>query len=338
MAPRKPTPPSTLDKDQAVLPKDSKPAAPAKKVEAPVKFSSPTHQNHTTGYNNLTSSLTSTGSFAVGSQHPVTPVPYSVSVTPTRIASTALLTANNVPPDDDLLLSFGITPSIIAPTRYNSKDSFLKCCVIDAKENSALVFRVEPKDPNSPSGSWGEKTMFDAVRSHTDWVLKLHFDSQCFHWYHENVPQKNAKNYNIRLFVIRVQQVPEDENLFQLAQHICKKINATQGNTTTTDFDKDHFFWLTDGAVWADIIGIDAALKQLVTVATALPQDGFFETNRSLINCYFHAGTYSLELARWLHAPMSEIHPSLRAGLETTQNTTEHEYTCDSTTFDDADF
>jgi hypothetical protein len=337
---RKPAPTNNLNKDQPSLPSDdSKPAAPAKKVESPVKFASPTHNNnHFTGYNNDFASLTTTTeSFAVAGQHPITPVPYSITAAPTSIASTALVAPNNVPPDDDLLASFGITASTIPPVRYNNRDSFLRCCIIDAKENSALVFRVEPKDPNSPSGSWGEKQMFDAIRTHEDWTTKLHFDDKFFQWYHENVPQKNPKNYHIRLFVIRVQQVPETQNLFQLARHICKQINASPGNTTTTDFDENHFFWLPDDAVWADIIGIDAALKQLVTATTGLIQDGFFETNRSLINCFFHSGTYSVELARYLHAPMTEIHPLLHAGLETTQNPTEKEFTCDTTTFDDAD-
>ena len=239
------------------------------------------------------------------------------------------------PPLKGGLQAFGIKPG--ARVKFSDRNATLKCCVIKGPEENAIVFRVNPNDPHSPNGCWLEKVFFDAIRSESEWVTELHFDSQALQWYHGNVPQKNSKDYLLRLFVIRTTgNLPPKENLVKLGQRVCDNINATPSNKTTISVDEESYFWLPNGAVWSDIIGNDAAFAAL-TKAKGDPFPGFYDLHKDTIHSYFRPKTFSLELARAFHAPLDEVHPALREKLSEAINCEDNDddETCDEDAVND---
>lgn len=228
---------------------------------------------------------------------------------------------------NDFLASFGIKPAASLNTSNTqatkNKNSMLKCCLLSAGLDSAILFRLQPIDPSC--NNWSEKCLFDALRRHDDWITTLAFDESCLFWFENNLPQRNCKQYVTRMFVIRTEQNPSDDQLLSLGHHVCTKINQLPNNTTTTITDENSYFWIPrETAVWADVIGIDEALAQL-TRKLGHPHPGYFELHKTTIDTYFHTGSYSVPLARALHAPVEEIHPSVRMALETSMNIDQEE-------------
>jgi hypothetical protein len=185
--------------------------------------------------------------------------------------------------------------------------SQLKCCVIDAGVNSAILFRFEP------NGSWSEKILFDEILvKHSEWTTAVGFVDKTFRWFHNNRAQMNDRNYMVRLFCINtVQPVKVKEYLVELGKYICTQINEVENNrivASVPDNELD-YFWVPNGAVWADVIGIDAAYMQLIQ-KTGFPtgEEDFYQCNKFLIDSYFHTGTYTLDLAHNLGAPLHEVH------------------------------
>jgi hypothetical protein len=176
-----------------------------------------------------------------------------------------------------------------------------------------LVLRVQPSDHTSRAASWQEKLLTDAVKYQYPWAKELNFDPTVIFWFRENVPQLNPKGYNIRLFTIRIESEspPIKANLVALGQFICDQLNAIPGNQNSISVDEHSFFWVPDGAVWSDIMGIDAALAALFKEHGHPTGPEWFETNRSIIYSYFRAGTFTREMVQLLYAPIDELDPSI---------------------------
>ena len=191
-----------------------------------------------------------------------------------------------------------------------SRDSYLRCCQITG---SAIVFRCVPVDTTNAYGSWSEKVFFEALKTKAEWVNQLNISSTALKWVHDEVPQKNPKSYDIRLFPVYLRPghalMPKDK-LVQLGQLICDCINATPQNNTTLKIDEANYEWIQN-AVWSDIVGVDEAYK-LMKDDLGSPLPGFFLKNEMAIYRYFHAKTFSLELGRALYTPVTELHPSLQ--------------------------
>jgi hypothetical protein len=208
------------------------------------------------------------------------------------------------------LLEFGIKPikSVLATAHKvgSPRDSELKCCVIKGPGTSAIVFRAQTLDPNYLNGSWAEKTFAEAVFSCTPmWAMALDFKQKQLKWFHDNLPKTNPKGYFICMFLIRSEQeiIPK-EQIVSVGNHICKNINRDENTTTTITLDEQSFFWLEGKPVWSDVIGYDAALKDLFlkTGHTSGFPD-YYVRFKNTIHSYFHAGTFSVELAQALGAP-----------------------------------
>ena len=150
---------------------------------------------------------------------------------------------------------------------------------------------------------------FENVKHRSNWVRDLCIDSTCRQWFDNNYPKYNNKGYIIRLFVVFVEEVPSKEAITKIGELICLRINVDPNNNTTISLNKESYFWLED-AVWADIIGSEAAYKALLKETPQKPCLGYFESNKDVIYSYFHAKTLSTELARMLFAPTDELHPS----------------------------
>lgn len=217
-------------------------------------------------------------------------------------------------PPCNLLAKFGLKPapkSNISPVASNRNLSQLKCCVIDGGVNSAILFRFEP------IGTWSEKIMYDEIFvHHSAWTTELHFVERKLSWFHNNKAQKNDKNYAVRMFVIdTIEPVKEKENLIELGKHICTQVNGVENNRTVASvpYNEMDYFWIPEGAVWADVIGNDAASKQIIAIiGESNGHDDFYERNKDFIDVYFRSGTYPLNFARQIGARLDEVHPNER--------------------------
>ena len=218
----------------------------------------------------------------------------------------------NLPKDG--LAAFGIKP---AANAGSDKDSKLVCVIISTENGGAvIVFRCAPNNPNLRFGSMSEKYWFDAVRTGEPWVKQANIDDDMRPWVHNEVEQKNPRGYNIRLFTLSCAEFPTEESVVQLGRYICEQVNAMPNNNTTMVVDPANYFWIptADGPVWSDVIGSDAALKELVA-KKGMPSRGYYETNREAIHCYFRPHTFTMDLARVLYAPEEQLHPEARAYL-----------------------
>lgn len=209
---------------------------------------------------------------------------------------------------------FGLKASKPQKGPYNN-DSRIRACLIKNPHDYSIIFRFENKDPDNTEGSWAEKCMFEAVRKREKWTLELGFDPWALDWFDNDVPQKNSRDYSIRMFVIYCDNCPNDKNLLGLAKHVCERVNSLPGNKTTTTVDEEKFLWVQKGAVWSDVLGTDKALADIIKRAGA-PEPGYYEKHAQLIHCYFHPKTFGLDLARALHAPIEQIHPDEREDLK----------------------
>ena len=216
----------------------------------------------------------------------------------------------------ETLEDFGIEGA--SPQPYRSQQGghkttcFLKVCIIREPNRYTILFRIQSQ---SCRQCWPEKLWFDALRAKHAWTLALKFEPRTMRWYNRKETQVNEVNICDRIFMIPCKgQVPSKDKLVKMGQWICLQLNIIPGNTAITVIDEQSYFWLDENAVWADILGCNAALAYLKTLTgTPKPEDGFFEEYKDLIHSFFHPGTFSIELAAELCAPESEVDPSIRA-------------------------
>ena len=97
----------------------------------------------------------------------------------------------------------GFKPTFRPATR--DKDSTLKCVVVAPQIKSkddfsgAIVFRCQPNDPTTGSGSWSEKTFFECVWKKKPWLDDIGIDREVLSWFDNEAEQTNNKGYAIRL-------------------------------------------------------------------------------------------------------------------------------------------
>jgi len=218
---------------------------------------------------------------------------------------------------------FGIKPSKKSPSNNNkstNRDSYIKMAVInDEDEGCSILFRFEPKENTDNSGSWSEKVMFESLRSGARFVRLLNVNQYCEHFFKNNEPVVNNRGYKIRMFIIPCDNRPPEQALHGLATRICKEVNAMPGNNTIASVQEGSLLWLTEDVVWSDAIGVDRAFEKLC-MKTGQPGTNFYEENISVIHTFFHRETFSMDLARALHAPIEQVHPDLRADLQEGQD------------------
>lgn len=219
-------------------------------------------------------------------------------------------------PKEGLMESFGIKPASTG-AREADKDSKLKCVIIQGENGTGfIVLRCEPNNSAYRNGSWAEKSFFDAVRNKEDFVDLCNIDNDMLQWFNNDQAQKNPKGYAIRLFNIPCAECPSEESAIKLGEFICQNINAMPSNNTTITVDPTNYFWIPTSAhpVWSDVIGSDAALKDLVA-KKGTPVHGYYDHNAEAIHSYFRPHTFTLDLARVLYAPPEQVHPDIRARM-----------------------
>jgi hypothetical protein len=202
----------------------------------------------------------------------------------------------------------GIKPTQVADRRRAiDKDSTLVLAIIP---NVALCFRFKPNNP--AIGSWAEKIMFDECRDSSDWVVNASISTWAYTWHINNEKQVNPKNWGIRLFFLYVENTNiAPKALRSLGEHIVHHVNAHKKNTTVTVVPPDdEYFWVRN-ATWYDLIGMETSLENLKKATSPTFYEGYYQQYKDIIHTYFKQGTFSVELACTLHAPMSCIEPSL---------------------------
>jgi hypothetical protein len=81
----------------------------------------------------------------------------------------------------------------------------------------------------------------------------------------------------------------------------------------------NNIFWLGGVRCWSEVIGSDAALKNLFAITGHPHDDSYYKTHKEAIDEHFQPHTYSPDLARVLRAPMDQLHPNFLADLRLTR-------------------
>lgn len=200
-------------------------------------------------------------------------------------------------------------PVVATKSGGADKDSTLKLAIVPG---AALVWRFEPNDERN--GSWAEKTMMDATKNRAKWIDYTHFSDRVYQWHVNNEKKTNSRGFGIRLFVINVNSTDINHSaLRRLAEFIAKKINKTEGNNTVTVVGPGDTFICNHDATWAELIGNESALWHLKfeTKVQSFTR-GFYQEHQTKIHQHFRRGTFTVELACTLHAPLDCIDPALR--------------------------
>jgi len=202
---------------------------------------------------------------------------------------------------------FNIEPAISnrSDRRYQTS-CFLKACVIKEPNNFYnIIFRIE-------SIAFGEclpeRLFHEALVRNHEWTVALSFHPYTYKWYHRNEPQLD-RGFGHRLFMIPCKGTPPTkENLVKLGDWICLQLNRLSGTKAITVVDEFSYVWLNDNAVWADVLGYNAALFHLKRMTgEPKPDEDYFQQNKDVIFSFFHQGALSMQLATLLHAPYSEV-------------------------------
>ena len=202
----------------------------------------------------------------------------------------------------------GIKPAPVADRRKAiDKDSTLVLAIIP---NVAICFRFKPNNP--AIGSWAEKIMFDECRDSSDWIVNASISTWAYTWHIKNEKQVNPKMWGIRLFFLYVENTDiAPKALRSLGEHIVHHVNAHKKNTTVTVIPPDdEYFWVRS-ATWYDLVGMETSLEKLKEATTSTFYEGYYQQYKDIIHTYFKPGTFSIELACTLYAPMSCIDPAL---------------------------
>jgi len=257
------------------------------------------------------------------------PFAASVPTRVTKISSIASLSsapaqggAGSIPGVD--LASFGIKK--LSKPKAMDKDSKLRCVVVAPQvdvpgtKSCSIVFRCEPNDKSSYTGSWSEKLFWEAVRNRATWKDEIGIADRVLEWADDDVVQKNNKGFAIRLFElpVEVEALPTFATLVKIGDFICNTINALPDNKTTLSIDPDTYLWLTPlgSAVWSDVIGSEAAYLKMIRLC-GQPIPGYYERNLAVIHTFFRPESFDPDLARRIYAPFEQIHPELRSELKT---------------------
>ena len=190
----------------------------------------------------------------------------------------------------------------------------LKCCLIDAGVDSAILFRFDL------AGSYIEHVMADEVfKKQSTWSTTLEFEMKYYYWFHLDVMQRNQNGYQVKLFAIKTPRLEgiAPQKFILLGKFICDHVNKGnkfQRRMIAQVANESDYFWIPTNAVWADVIGHEAAYSKLIEkIGRPNGEANFYRMNKSCIDSYFHTGTYSIHLARVLGAPIQEVHPNQRA-------------------------
>jgi hypothetical protein len=188
--------------------------------------------------------------------------------------------------------SLGIDTAAPALSRQaKNYTSTIHCATITGQ---AVVFRIQSVD--ATKCAYAEKIMMDH-----------HY---VYNWYNHDVKQLNAGGFGVRIFVIYVQDTNVSTTaLISLGQHIANIStgNPDNGTVVVVPDDPNEFIWLRN-ATWQEVIGTEAALSHLKfrTTSTAFYK-GYYQKYTKEVHKHFRKGTFTVELAFTLHAPIDCI-------------------------------
>lgn len=212
--------------------------------------------------------------------------------------------ASSVPKFD--FVKFGVKISHV-PRRGEDKNSTLRVFII---KNKCILWILFPNDP--AVGAWAEKCWMDDVRKVEPWIKDMGIDGYVFTWFKNGIKQVNPRGFGIRVFAMYVEDTDmPDEAYLALGRHIAAVLTAHDKNNTSVSVVPDEFFYMRD-ATWQDVIGYDAALTHLQYTTSSFAR-GYYQQYKDDIHVHFRDRTFSVELARILHAPLSCIEPQALA-------------------------
>ena len=181
----------------------------------------------------------------------------------------------------------------------------------DGKLVHHIIFRCVPM--RGCKNVWQEKLFNDAVKNEEAWAKDLSI-TRTVPWFSCDVPQLNAKQFPIRLFVLDCAQKFVDEEVRNIGNYICEVLNF-KNSTTFLPNQKEinikvpegpHYYWVDGRVVWSDIIGIDACLKQILPDVLPVPET-FFVNNQKWLETFFHHHQLTGKVAELLRVPIESL-------------------------------
>jgi hypothetical protein len=225
-------------------------------------------------------------------------------------------TTSSAPKFDFASFGIAVKPATASMSATRDKGSSLRLAIIP---DTALVFRLQPNDPNVVP--WAEKVFSDEIVS-SQWTKELNIEMRPRKWFENDKPMVNSRGWGIRLFIIHVESTNiAIETLVALATHIASTLNAIPANNTvvTVSNDKEDFLWF-ERATWQELLGTEEALRKLRFDTGEMFCKGYYQKFTKAIHTYFRKGTFTIDLACTLHAPMDCIDPKfLKAASKTTK-------------------
>ena len=222
--------------------------------------------------------------------------------------------------DEDVLGQLGPAPSnAVVPNNQQpavrDNTAYLKAVWIPKTEGGGhIVIRLHPTDPENKRSTWPEKIMMDGIFNREAWLSRIPFVRLTYAWYDNNIEQKNARDYAYRLFLIPSRGTLTAAQIVAILRRLARGINEQPTNNIPVMVNPDDAFWLQDIVpVWSDVIGSNAAFQRLTSMTGLRTDTNFYQEHENVIHEHFRRGTFTLDMARALNAPLEQVHPGARA-------------------------
>jgi hypothetical protein len=175
---------------------------------------------------------------------------------------------------------------------------------------------VELRFVVSPSGMilvvWANKCFRDHIMVREKWTTELNFiPTKRFHWFHKNSPMRDAKGYNVNLYIACFHGMISERVALENGREVVRQVNKHPENACL-GLDEDDYFWLMGDNCWSEILGMDQPYKYMLKQKGDTGA-GYYAKNKKFIDSIFRYGSYDNLLREALDAPFDCLHQSLRS-------------------------
>jgi hypothetical protein len=188
--------------------------------------------------------------------------------------------------------------------------SRLKAAILRTENGYGIAFRTESKWRDT--GSWANKCFReDVYDDRKQWTQELNFIShKKFYWHHENQPMRDAKGYNINIYIACFQGKITEAVAIEIGKYVVTNVNLHKDQAKLA-FEEQDYFWLSGVNEWANVLGFDVPYKLMVEIK-GHPEKGYYAKNKKFIDSMFPLGCFDKALCDAMDAPPECLHPSFR--------------------------
>lgn len=205
---------------------------------------------------------------------------------------------------------------VLSPSNKNSsRDCRIKVAQVPSKAGLVAMI-LENVDPTQPNGPYPQHLWFLAIRAKKPWVMNLGFSTNVLRYHRNNRPVMTLNNlYKFNVYYIETtnESLLQRDNLVRLARAVADNLNDINDNRSTVQVEEDNFWMCPPGnTVISDFLSHDDAFDMLKRRTTYNIDTTYYETYMAEVHAYFRPGNFTLQFAREIHAPLSEVPEHLR--------------------------